>query len=509
MKKKKNTSFVFFILIAVLYGALQPVSARDIGREKVWSGTTELSSVSIRLGAQSGGPGNFLDIFSPNIYKGRKASRYAANIQLMYVFGRTSGANFFFPGSSAIRKYSKSVQEKIDIWSERQEGQMINLGNIREVFEGVNSVSDIRKAYARYRNEVYVKDGYKVAEQGPTDGLNKITEGDVILLHLYGREAFAALKVKEIVPGAGGSIAFDIKYGKSDAGTGGENFVTKTPGEQGDWQVGTTYADTHYQSEYLVGDFPLILSAPHGGGMNPLNIPDRDCPGAVRGTDMRTIELTREIQKILIKEYGVRPHVVVSNLSRRKIDLNREIGPGTCGNAAARPAWQQYHNYLDTAIAVARRDHKRVLLLDIHAHAHTIQRLELGYLINGKAIRDAYRGKDLETLAGTSSLTNIIPENEGSSLHPMLFGAKAFGTLAGNNSIPSVPSQQDPYPKDGEKYLSRGYITQHYTSPDYPEVHGIQVEINRSVRSDGARVEAAKRMAKTIMEYMRSQQLTD
>lgn len=500
MKKKNSINCISYILTAVLLSILKPASAYNTGEKEctvVLMNATELSSALTRLGAQSGSPSNFLSIFSSNIYKGRKSSRHAANIQLMHVFGRKSGVNFFFSGSSAIRKYARSTQERIDTWSDRQEGQMINLGNIRNVVERGNSVSDIRMTYGRYRNEVYLRDGYKVAERGPADRLHKISEKNVILLHLYEHEAFAALKVKEIVPGADGSITFDIKYGKYDASEG-ENLVIKTPQVQGDWQVGTTYADKHYMSEYQVGDFPLILSVPHGGSMNPLVIPDRDCPKAVRGTDMRTIELTREIQKVLMKDYGVRPHIIVSNLSRRKVDLNKEIVAGTCGNTEAKPGWQQYHTYLDTAIAEATRRHEGVLLLDMHVHAHAIQRLELGYLINGKAINNAYHGNNLEALTKKSSLTNIIPQEKKQLLHDLLFGKKAFGTLAENNGIRAIPSQQDPYPEYDEKYLNRGYITQHYTSPDYPEVHGIQVEINRSVRRDGTRVEFAKKWQRRI-----------
>ncbi|WP_461534025.1 N-formylglutamate amidohydrolase [Sinomicrobium sp.] len=467
-----------------------------------------LSSASIWLGGQSSDRGNYLDIFSSEIYQNAQAARNAEDVQLMYVYGKNSKANFFLPGSSAIRRYAKSAQERINAWSHRQEGQMINIGDAHELFLGFNSLSDISKAYGQYRNKVYEKVGYEVSEQGPADALQKISEGDVILLHLFGQETFVAIRVRNLTPGADGSITFDIKYDKN-ATAASDGFVEKSPNAQQDWQVDVTYADKHYQSEYLVGDAPLVLSVPHGGTMNPLDIPDRSCKGAVLGRDTHTIELTREIQKILVEEYGVKPHVVVSNLSRRKVDLNRAIERGTCGNEEAKPAWQQYHNYVDTALKEVLKKHKNALLLDMHGHAIRIERLQLGYLIGGEKIAEAYKGNELQELARKSSVQNLIPIGEEQKLQELLFGENAFGTLAENNGVRSVPSKQDPHPKEGERYLSRGYITQHYTTPDYPKVHGIQVEINREVRSDEGRKKYAGKMAKTIVEYMRLKGLVE
>lgn len=462
-----------------------------------------LSRQRIELGAQGNTKGNYLDIVSSQKYTSRETADYSDRIHLMYVFGKNSGANLFIPGSRGIRRYSNAVFEQISEWPHRHEGQMINLGNTQQMFDDLSSAQDIKRNYVKHRSTIYHESGYKMSTSGPEDALNALKVGDVIIMHIYEKNLYVALSIQHIVPGAKGSITFDIKWGTVDTGEGSENLKAEPDlGEK--WEIGTVYADEKYWNEYLVGDMPLILSVPHGGAMNPLDLPDRDCPNAVLGTDMLTIELARELQNVFLKEYGMRPHVVVCNLSRRKVDQNRGLETGTCGNEPTKIAWQKYHDYIDTAIVLAGKNHERIFFLDIHAHAHTIQRLELGYLINGQELAEVYREYRLAEMARRSSVSNIIPQDSTHLLSEHLFGKNALGTMAENRGIKAIPSQQDPYPGEGERYLSRGYNTERYTSAAYPNVYGVQLECNRiGVRDDEGRPKFAKEFVDIIIAYMK------
>src|SRR5690606_324083 len=98
------------------------------------------------------------------------------------------------------------------------------------------------------------------------------------------------------------------------------------------WKTGQRFFSENDWIECGVGDMPLIISAPHGGRLRPEEIPDRSCPNITTVLDTNTEELAQEMERILVEEYGVRPYMIVAQISRRKIDLNREINEATCGN---------------------------------------------------------------------------------------------------------------------------------------------------------------------------------
>src|SRR3954464_13886105 len=75
-----------------------------------------------------------------------------------------------------------------------------------------------------------------------------------------------------------------------------------------DYQAGKSYFGRNRYIEYLAGDLPFILSAPHGGRERPEELPDRE-----EGTfafDTNTQELARAISEELRAKTGHWPHVI-------------------------------------------------------------------------------------------------------------------------------------------------------------------------------------------------------
>ncbi|MDG1175043.1 MAG: hypothetical protein P8N07_04520, partial [Flavobacteriales bacterium] len=141
---------------------------------------------------------------------------------------------------------------------------------------------------------------------------------------------------------------------------------------------GQVYYGTDSLIEYRCGNLPIILSSPHGGYDTPGSLPDRNCIGCATGRDSYTQELTRQIEASIFYKTGCRPHVIINKLHRIKLDANREIIEATDSNLVTEPYWHDYMNFVDTASNIVSRTHTKGLFLDIHGHAHTIQRLEIG-----------------------------------------------------------------------------------------------------------------------------------
>jgi hypothetical protein len=263
------------------------------------------------------------------------------------------------------------------------------------------------------------------------------------------------------------------------------------------------YFDQENWTEYIEGNMPLVISVPHAGSTLAKNLPLRGCKGAVTVTDGNTMELAREIQKAFEQKYQLTPHIVICHLSRKNVDQNRAMDEGTCGNAMMEKPWKQFHNYIDTALAIAVKKYGNAMYIDLHGHGHPNQRLELGYIFKKEHLMDLENTLKTDSLAYTSSLNNLLNDKK-LDLKNLLIGDMAFGTLMANRGIPAVPSKQDKAPKDDEKFFAGGYNTVRYTSSVYPKVFGFQIETNyKGVRDPAGRPLFATAFANSVVDYLK------
>ena len=264
---------------------------------------------------------------------------------------------------------------------------------------------------------------------------------------------------------------------------------------------GTTYRGTSQFLEFTPGDLPVIISAPHGGTLEPSSIPDRDAPGAVTVRDAATDDLALEMDDALVAVAGGAPHIIVMHLHRIKLDANREIGEAAEGNRAAEIAWREYHGFIDAAREHVAAEHGRGLYIDMHGHGHEIARLELGYLLSASELaRDAAALNMSSTVRGSS--IRRLAETGPSTHAELLRGAASLGTLLEAEGYPAVPSTSQPDP-GGAPYFTGGYSTARHGSRDGGPIDGIQIEANRTgVRDTQANRQAfAAALARAIEAY--------
>jgi N-formylglutamate amidohydrolase len=257
-------------------------------------------------------------------------------------------------------------------------------------------------------------------------------------------------------------------------------------------------------NEYRTGNLPIILSAPHGGNLKPAELPDRDCVDCVTSTDLNTREVLKLTDSLFTVKTGCYVHAIFTNLHRSKIDDNRPLPEATDSNAVTLPYYNEFHNYLATAQSAVNSKYGRGLVIDIHGHGHTIQRLELGYIISGSELRLA--DNLLEPLKNESSIRKLNQIAIGTpGFINLIKGTKALGTLLANRGYPSVPSSQIPYPLSGESYFSGGFITETYGSYTSNITDAIQIEANyTNVRdSNASRIAFAQALSDALIEYFK------
>jgi len=247
---------------------------------------------------------------------------------------------------------------------------------------------------------------------------------------------------------------------------------------------GQIYYDSTGYIEYRAGNLPIILSSPHGGNLRPSSIPNRNCSGCKYTKDAWTKEVTEGIYNEMSSETGCYPHVIINWLHRKKLDANRDIIEAADGNPTAETAWQAYHDFIDAAKHQIIEDYGRGLFLDIHGHAHPIQRIELGYLLskNELQLSDSMLNKD--TYIDKSSIRTLVGDNIQNFSHSeLLRGQYSFGVIMDNKGFPCIPSSSNPFPLASEPYFAGGYNTkQHGSRDDNGKIDGIQVELNHDIR---------------------------
>ncbi|PCJ51934.1 MAG: hypothetical protein COA79_25180 [Planctomycetota bacterium] len=251
--------------------------------------------------------------------------------------------------------------------------------------------------------------------------------------------------------------------------------------------------------EYLVGNLPIIISAPHGGRILPKDIPDRTY--GVLLTDTNTDLLAKDIYQAFINLTGKAPHVIICHLKRLKVDCNREIKEAAQKNPDAEKVWKAFHGFIGKAVSSVIVSNKQGLYIDLHGQSHPEARLELGYLISNNKLQGS--NSSLINLQNRSSLKNLLPSSQTPFLE-LLKGKSSMGGLMNKYKFPSVPSPAIPH-SDKAKYFSGGYNTRRYCLLTKENIYGFQAECPRKgVRdTDGNRKKFAKAFAKSIIQFLK------
>lgn len=281
--------------------------------------------------------------------------------------------------------------------------------------------------------------------------------------------------------------------------------VTGPIGPLGPLAIGTTYTDARSWLEYQPGDAPIVLIAPHGGTLAPSELADRSCSACVTANDLNTQELARAIADAFARRTGMRPHLVVNRLHRRKFDGNRERVEATGGAASLDTAWTWLQAALDSSTRRVAQRWSRGLVIDLHGHGHSVPRLELGYLLTDAELRRTDAAISSTGDMGRTSIARLSNDARGGDRGTALLrGPNSLGALLSAAGYASVPSPSVPAPLIGEEYFDGGFNTRRNGSVAGGALDAIQVECQLSgVRDTAAsRAQFAEAFAAALVTYL-------
>ncbi len=231
--------------------------------------------------------------------------------------------------------------------------------------------------------------------------------------------------------------------------------------------------------EYVIGNAPIVISAGHGGSLQPGWIPDRTYGTFTK--DSRTLELAREFAAHLEQRFALRPHLVLCHLHRDKVDVNRDVGEGAQGNAHAIAAYQAFHQAIADARTTVNNQWGFGFYFDLHGHGHPEGWIELGYDLTSAelALSDTVLASPTYVARSTIRSAGGLP---GVWFPGLLRGPTSLGGHLQSGGWNSVPSPVNPHPNGGN-YFDGGFNVANYGSKLGGSIDGVQIEAPWSVRS--------------------------
>jgi hypothetical protein len=224
--------------------------------------------------------------------------------------------------------------------------------------------------------------------------------------------------------------------------------------------------------EYIPGDLPIVLAVPHGGTLQPDEIPER--PSGSTSSDANTIELALAAADAFLTRTGGRPHIIICHLDRARLDANRDLSEAAAARPEAELAWREFHAFIDAAKLIILEQHGAGFFADIHGHGHAAARLELGYELHGGILEMPDSLLDQPALVALSSIRGLVEQTQ-LSLPALLRGPLSLGALFDARGYLSVPGSVFPHPQ-GLPYFAGGYNTHRHGSRNGGRISGVQIE---------------------------------
>jgi len=242
---------------------------------------------------------------------------------------------------------------------------------------------------------------------------------------------------------------------------------------------------------FTEGDIPIILSCPHDGKLK-LNMDVRKKNNTnILENDTNMHAITLKIAKVFYNKIGKNPFLIINNIPRKYIDLNRSKQIGT-ENKDARKIWSQYHDKIKEYINKCKIQYGHCILFDMHGNEKTNNIVQLGYGISLKNIELLkFKGNSLpflsthynisELIIGDRSMANFIKHLDVVPSYS-IYNLRMLKEIAYDNF-----------------YYKAGYITKTYAKKY--NIDCIQIELSKDLRKKAFINIISVNLADAIIKY--------
>lgn len=328
----------------------------------------------------------------------------------------------------------------------------------------LNSISelDLPMGVVQRYNETWYIDVFGIVNANITFNLNKIwgpnlLAGNVSNYALLYREdedaAFTELIYDVLIIG-GTEVVFQGVPLTDGYYTLGTKNSSSSPIEV-ELELGESYFGANDYVEYIPGNLPILIVAPHGGALEPGEYPIISDHVGDGGTREGTF-IVSDSMKLFTN--GCRPHVVINHLKS-----NRFGGTGDQFQAGGyepdlHQTWYDYHNFIEMAKTTITDDWGAGHYFEMHSNAHDFDRTEVGLGISGYWLDQP--DDILVTKVDNSHVKNLCTAGEADFLE-VLKGSNSLGSLLQARGWNSIPSYENPSPIGAPFFFSGRNMWRH------------------------------------------------
>lgn len=277
--------------------------------------------------------------------------------------------------------------------------------------------------------------------------------------------------------------------------------------------------------EYQEGDSNIIIVSTHGGKLKPKSITDRDAGCLIDGKCVYNHKcdqkkgVTKDFKRCSVKKHsdkfsrkislqladlldditGKRPHLILSNLHRIKMDASTSKERGSFSDFESKRSWEQIHKFIKDAKVSFHG--KRGLLIHVRGTRNEDGLNMIGYGLEAKDLRNK------ENQSWTNSSIQRLADLSNQPIKKFLFGETSLGGLLEEEGYPTMPSPEHDTP--GENYLSGDYITDQYGSKKSPDkkkednIDAIQIAVHEKFTTNEKKLRNfVKVLARVIAKFV-------
>lgn len=239
------------------------------------------------------------------------------------------------------------------------------------------------------------------------------------------------------------------------------------------YTVGVSYYGDSSWIEYIPGDMPIIIVAPHAGTLQPASLPDIN----TRGSDNGTMDLALFMKDSLhFKSGGCRPHVIINHLRPNKLNpvhsaSDSTISAGTDTNALK--ALNQFHHFIQVAHAKVTADFGKGHYFELHGNGTAEQwnMVGLGIPKTDLKLTDSI----IATKVNNSTIKNLCTSG-GANFLEVLKGPTSLGGMLDSLGWKSTTSPAHPSPPDSVTFFYAGQNTWRYGSKNSGTIDATHLE---------------------------------
>ncbi|MBV1876830.1 MAG: peptidylprolyl isomerase [Pseudomonadales bacterium] len=271
-----------------------------------------------------------------------------------------------------------------------------------------------------------------------------------------------------------------------------------------DFVSGTSYWGSNDWIEYRAGSLPIILASPHGGQLEPEQVPVFNNGLA---SDARSQEYTLATANAIFAATGQHPHIILNHLKRNRLNLNRSKADDHFDNVLAMQAWDEFHGFVETAKAWISQACQKGIYFDLHTSGSDHGHNEVAFLLDSAAL--SLTDEALAGLAAETSLRKLLVA-PGLTLSGVSKGPLSLGSLLhvveAMNTIPNASIGLD-NPLTDYSYFTGGYNTRTHGSLTGGVIDAIQIEshfsfVNSSTDNDSKRAAYSVALARSMVEFV-------